>query len=481
MSIRRDAIWTALDIFLSAGLAFAFRLVIARVLAPHDFGVAAIALSVIAVLQVASDFGLTATLIQKDEARVTPKLVNTTFTASLIISVCMAAVTAFVVAPLAARFYNEPALAPLLMVLAVNLLPSAFTTVSSAMLFRARRFRAVAINKIVCAVTAVLAALVVLLIHPGPWVVVCQAVVSALIVAVGLTMTAGWSFRLALERAHLKEIFGFSSFVLANDLIIALSANSGVFIVGRLIGAGDAGLYSLAVYVTDTIRQALTSITNRVTFVHYSINKYDLSYLRQALISALVWNCRIIFPVMTALICFGPQLAVHFIGPEWSEMGAVMQWLALSAMVLAAGGNTSTLYKALGRPGVDLALLAGSIFALLIPGMILGATMGGLVGVAIATAVTRLINNVVRQVLLDRLIGNVWGAAIKAVARLLLMQIPIVAVWFVGRMIFPRATWVETFIMSLVAAMIYFVLEFPVAFPGQFKKAKFFLRKICTL
>ena len=113
-------------------MAFAFRLVVARMLSPHEFGIAAIALTVVALLQTINDFGLTAALIQKDEDKLTPDMVNSTFTASLIVSVVLAILTAFVIAPLAADFYGQPLVQPLIAVLAVCLLPSPFSTIAAA-------------------------------------------------------------------------------------------------------------------------------------------------------------------------------------------------------------------------------------------------------------------------------------------------------------------------------------------------------------
>src|SRR5687767_9086440 len=42
VSLKRDAVWTAADTFASAGLAFGFRLLVARALSPEEFGLAAV-------------------------------------------------------------------------------------------------------------------------------------------------------------------------------------------------------------------------------------------------------------------------------------------------------------------------------------------------------------------------------------------------------------------------------------------------------
>ena len=125
MSMRRDTYWSAAETIVSSGLAFLLRLVVARVLAPEDFGVAAIAVTVVTLLQTVNDFGLTAALIQRDEKDVTRDFIDTTFTASLLITFLLAAIVGFLVAPLAASAYGEPQLFPLILALSVTLLPVA--------------------------------------------------------------------------------------------------------------------------------------------------------------------------------------------------------------------------------------------------------------------------------------------------------------------------------------------------------------------
>jgi teichuronic acid exporter len=466
MSLKRNAAWTALDTFASAGLSFAFRLVVAKILSPEEFGLAALALTIVAVLQVVNDFGLTAALIQKDEAQVTPELVNTTFTASAIVSLVLAVVTAIVVAPLAAIFYHKPLVGPLVAVLAISLLPSPFTTVASALLYRRGQFRAVAVNRVASTCLSLVVAGLVLWLRPSPWVIVVQAVASSVILMLGLNFAARWPFRVALRTSHIRDVFGFSSFILFNDLAVSFSANAGVFILGRVVSMSDAGLFSLATYMTDTVRRSLMSILNRVTFVHYSKIKNDKAQTARAYISTLTWNCRVLFPVMTVFMLFGPNLMIHFLGHRWDGLGPVIRWLSLSVIIHAAGGTTSTLYKANGKPGLDMALFLATTFLLLIPGMVIGALTYGLIGVAIATAAAKLVSNIIRQVLLDRLIGRTAMRVLSTLCVLGALQLPIVLAWALGQLAWPSHGVIIDIALLSAGLAIYGALELPRAFPA---------------
>jgi len=331
------------------------------------------------------------------------------------------------------------------------------------LLYRERRYRVVAVNRVVSTLLSLVFAGALLLWQPSAWVVIGQVISQLIFSAIGLVLVVRWRFRLTLHREHLKEVFGFSAYILMNDLVVSFGTNAGVFILGRLVSAPQVGMFGLATYLTDTVRKSLMSILNRVTFVHYSSIQNDNAKLRQAYLTTLMWNCRAIFPVMVTIMLFGPSLLIHFLGQQWEPMGPVIRWLSLSVMIHASGGTNSTLYKGIGRPRLDMLLFMATTFLILIPGMIAGALIAGLTGVAVATAVTRLISIVIRQVLLDRIIGGTAGPVLRVVGYLLLLQAPIVIAWLVG-LLWPHG-WITDVALASAGLAIYGFIEIPRAFP----------------
>jgi teichuronic acid exporter len=459
MSLRKDALWTAADTFISSGLSFLMRLVVARMLSTHDFGIASMALTTIAIIQVFNDFGLTSAIMQKEKERLTPSLVNATFFASVAVSLVLFAIVSLAVAPLSARYFEEPLVAPLTIALAFGLLLSPFSSMSTALMFRERRFREVAIIRSIATLVSLSAVAVLIFIRPDPWVVVCQALVSQCVSALALYYASSWRPKFNASVKGLREIFNYSGLVFLSDLTVSLANNAGVMIVGRVLGASEVGMYSLAIYMTDTVRRAISSVLNRVMFVHYAQNKHDPAVMKAAYLRTLSWNCRVIFPFMTMFILFGPSLTVHFLGPAWTDMGAPLQWLALSVMIGAAGGTTSTLYKAIGRPGMDLCLFLATTILLLAPGIYIGASVAGLLGVAIATAAAKLLAVILRQALLERLLGFSLLDVLPLLGRSLFFQFPLVLAWAVRVVLFPQASWVIDGLLLALGLAAYAALD----------------------
>lgn len=471
MSMRRDAYWTAADTFISSGLAFVLRLVVARVLAPEEFGVAAIAITIVTILQTVNEFGLTSALIQRDEGDVTRGFIDTTFTASLIVTIVLAALTGLVAAPLAASAYGEPLLFPLILALAVTLLPSPFTTVAAAMLMRRRRFRDTAIIKVASTVAGMVAAIAVLVTDPSAWAIIAQVVASALCSAILFQIAHPYRYRLRLDRAHLRAVFGFSTFILLSNLIGAFQVNAGVFVLGLVLATSSVGQFAFAVYLTDTARKIVMSILNRVTFVHFSQNKHDADYLRERFASVVEWNCRALFPPMFVLMLFGPDWVVRFLGIEWAPIGPVVVWLSLTVVVSAAGGATSNLFKSVGRPGMDMSLSFVTTIVILLPALYVAGAAYGLTGAAIAVLVVKVIAVALRLVVLEYLMSPVLVRIVPRVLRQLALQTVFVAAWIAS--VAGASLGVPFEILSLaVASTIYLVLEAPRTFPDAWSDIK---------
>lgn len=462
MSLKRDAIWTGLDTFLSSGLAFAFRLVVAKLLAPDQFGTMAMALTVHAVLQVIGGFGLTASLVQKEQSKFNDELVRSTFTISVAVSLLLLVLTLAAVAPLAALFYESAQVGEMIAVLSFCFLLTPFSSVATALLYRERRFRELATARAVSALGGMLVAGAILSFNRSAWVVVVQIVVTAVIMTLQIFRYAGWRPNLRRDYAAMRSIFNYSGLVLLNDISVAFARSLDVAVLARALSRADVGIYSLAFFLTDTARMNLMSILNRVMFVRYSQVQNDQRQLRENYLKTMRWNCFIIFPLMMVLILFGPALIARFYGPEWSGIDTVLPLLALSVMFHAAGGTSSTLYKAVGRPGLDLVLFIGTTLVFLLPGLVIGAHFGGLVGVAAAVAGAKLLTMVVRQIVLDRLIGSTFVHVARNAAVAAAMLAPIVAIWIAGRWLWPSESLVRDLAMPALALAGYAALLLPV-------------------
>ncbi|WP_156680811.1 lipopolysaccharide biosynthesis protein [Sphingomonas profundi] len=455
-SLKRDAAWTAIDTIVSAGLAFLFRLVMARFLVPAEFGVFAMALTTFAVVQVINEFGMAATVIQRAEDKFTDAVVDTAFAASTFVSLGLFVINLAVIAPISAWVYGSERVGIVTAVIGISFLFTPTVSIARALLFRRRDYRAVTIARIVSTIASIVVASIVLVLLRNVWALAVQVVASQVFLAIAMHYVGNWRPRFRFSRGAFREMIGYSGLVFANDLFVSVARNFDVITLGRMLSQSQVGLYSLAFYITDVARQNLMSVLNRVMFTHYATIQNDPAAMRFYYVRSLFYNCLVLFPVMIAIILFGPSLTVHFLGAKWQAMGVTLQILAVSVMIHASGGTTSTVYKALGKPGLDLALFALTSVVFLLPALIAGTYHAGIMGAAIAIASNKLVATVIRQFYLNRLLGTTTHKVLRAVALALLFQVPIVLLALISRAAWPSGDWLRELLVGGVALGGYF-------------------------
>ena len=138
-SVITSLIWKFLERIGTQGVQFVVAIVLARLLAPADFGLIALVTVFIALANVFVQSGLNTALIQKKNADNLD--FSTVFYASLAIAALLYGLL-FVCAPLLADFYNgQTKLIPIIRILSVMLLLGAVNSVQEAYVARNMMFK----------------------------------------------------------------------------------------------------------------------------------------------------------------------------------------------------------------------------------------------------------------------------------------------------------------------------------------------------
>ena len=163
--------------------------ILARILTPGDFGLVSMAAAVAAFLVLFLDMGLGSAIVQ--DAALTREQVNTLFWINAALGLTLAGVMA-ALAPLVARFYGQPALAGVTMVLASTFVLSGLSVQHSALLRRQMRFSALSAIDVVSTVIGLVTVVVSGVLGAGYWALVYQQVVQQAATAGGAWLACGW-------------------------------------------------------------------------------------------------------------------------------------------------------------------------------------------------------------------------------------------------------------------------------------------------
>jgi len=313
--LYKGSIWNAISQFGSQGINFILLIILARLLAPSDFGLLAMVTVVCGFLGYFSEFGLISTLIQKkniDEVDC-----NTAFWSTIVFSVLLYGIV-FVSAPLIASFYNQPALTLITRVLFIDFLIRPFGFVHSALEIKALNYDKITIAQLISLFVSSPIAIALALLGYGIWSLVFQQITKSLLEVTVLVVSVHWRPRLIFSLGRFKELLGFGIYYTAHNVIKFFTENIDHLLVGKLLGPAALGIYTMAFRLSRYPKEKLWSVFGRMLFPAFSTFQDDLRRLRQNIMRVSLAGSLVLVPFVVILL-FGTKPVVALLGEKWSD------------------------------------------------------------------------------------------------------------------------------------------------------------------
>lgn len=338
--------WSAADVLLRQGLQFGVSVVLARLLAPEQFGAFAIIMTFTALAGVFIDSGFAAALIQRRQATATDE--STVFWFNLGVATLLA--TALGIAgPWIGEFFHLKDLAPTIWMMSASLVVSAAGGIHMTLLSKQLDF-SVQMRASVAAML-VSGALSIWLAYAG-WGVMAlaaQALASAVVTTAVLWILHRWRPSLVFSLASLRSMFGFGSFMMLSILLDTIEARASALVIGRAYSPRELGFYARA----DSTRQLPSSLIQRIAarvalpaFAHAAD---DVDRLRSGMRQGLVGLMFVNTPAMVGLAAVADPLVRALFGERWAPAAPLLQILALAGVAVPVHIVNSNAIMALGR------------------------------------------------------------------------------------------------------------------------------------
>ena len=380
-------------------LGFVSTLVLARVLVPADFGLVAIATTYISAFDAFSIFGLQDAIIRSPEYD--KSMLDTAYTLSVLRGLANTLVIAST-APIAAYFFGEPRLMPLLLVL--SLFPALEGTENIGIVeFRRnfrfeREFQLFLLPRLISVVFTIVTAL---LFH-SYWVLVLGNLVLRLVRWV-LTYAMHpyrprWSF------AAWRKLIGFSVWTWAATVADFGRDRSWMIVLGRFLDTFQVGVFMMAVEIgslplNEIVVPACRALFSGFTAARNEAGGFAYAFRRTISVIALP-----ILPASIGMSAVAAYIVDLALGPQWTSSSMVIAWIGASSplALLSIIGSTAMLVSGHVRNN----FVIGAVYAVV--GIIVcgvAALYYGLWGVAVSRAVLVAVEGVAYAAVTGRAIG----------------------------------------------------------------------------
>ncbi|MBX9033625.1 lipopolysaccharide biosynthesis protein [Gordonibacter massiliensis (ex Traore et al. 2017)] len=313
-STIKSLFWKLFEQGGAAVITLVVQIVLARILAPDEFGMLAIMLVFVNVGNVIVQSGLNTAVIQAPD--VTERDYSTAFWMSLAISVALYAVV-FLVAPLISGFYSMPAAVEPLRVLVLVLIVNSYNSIQEAIVARNFEFQKTFRATVTAGMVSGAAGIVIALVGGGIWALVVQQLLYQLCKCFVLAFQIPWKPRLVFDRSRAVVLFRFGWKLLVSGLMDQGYQSLSDLIIGKMFNSADLGFVSqgkrypqaLGVMLDGAIQPVMLSAV-----AHVQEQKDQVKRLARR---ALKTSTFLIVPSMALFAILAEPLVVLLLGEKW--------------------------------------------------------------------------------------------------------------------------------------------------------------------
>ena len=349
--------WQSLNVFLQVLLQLVYIRILAGLLTEEDFGIMAIALIVVGVVEIFAQVGIGPSVVQF--AHLDPKHISSAwwFSAGLGVAFFMGM---FIAAPEIALHYEEPTLRPVLRWISLSFVISGFSVVSRSLLIRDMNFKALT----GCALTGMVVGnlgvgLVLAWQGAGVWAYVAALLVQNVVLSIGHLVLARIPWLAGFKVARIRQLLGYGMRSTAFNLLTYAAAKVDVWLVGEKLSTGQTGIYDRAVHLMGQPITVLGKLGDSVLFSGMASIQNDDMQTRNVTLRAMHFVALLTIPLASALVLQAQGVTWLFLGDRFASAAPVVQVLFAAVVFRALTKLGDANLRALDglRAGIAIKLL----------------------------------------------------------------------------------------------------------------------------
>jgi O-antigen/teichoic acid export membrane protein len=422
---RAALFWTYLRSFIYTIVVVPSSVILARLLSPSDFGIAAAATFFGQLAARLSAAGMGVALIRVKSLR--DEHISVVFLVTIVLNV-VAFATLVLAAPVIGTFYRSPDVARVMPLVALNFVVAGVSTVPRALLSRDLRYKELSACGTIDMLVALSLACLLAWLGYGYWSLIVGELVGASANGLVTWHWAKWRPRVRFSRTAFRELFSFGLGSYAKRLLDHAAQNVDNLVVGRVLGISALGFYDKGFAVGQKLYNRMTVIGPGVSFRIFSIIQDEPERFRRGYRKVVLSTTLIGYPVFAGLAAVAHPLFLVAFGEKWLPSVLPFQILCTAFMLKLTNTYAGSASQARGwiwsqvwREGVNVACIVIGAYLL---------SPWGIVGAAVAVLASTILLWAMMQHLLRSATHFGWRDILEPQIPALLCSVGILVVSF---------------------------------------------------
>ena len=428
MNVFSNFIWRFAERCGAQLVSFIVSIVLARILAPEDYGTIALVTVFTAILQVFVDSGLGTALIQKKDADDLDfsSVFYFNFAVCLILYSGM-----FVAAPYIAIFYDDATLTPVIRVLSLTIVISGVKGIQQAYVSRNMLFKRFFFSTIGGTIFSAFLGIGMAYAGFGVWALVAQQLSNTTIDTLILWITVKWRPQKEFSWKRLKKLLSFGWKMLVSSLLDTGYNNFRNLIIGKMYSSTDLAYYNQGDKFPNVIVNNINTSIDSVLLPTMANAQDDSTRIKEMTRRAIKTSTYLMAPLMMGLAFCAEPIIRLVLTEKWLPCVPYLRVFCITYMFYPIHTANLNAIKAMGRSDMflrlEIAKKVVGIFLLIL-------TMNfGVMAMAYSLLVGSVLNQIINSWPNRKLLLYGYTEQIKDILPSILLAVGMgVCVYFVG-------------------------------------------------
>ena len=369
---------------------FVISIILARILAPDDYGAIAMVMVFITIANIFVVNGFGSSLIQGKNVD------NVDFSSVFYFNIAFSVflyLILFFTAPLIASFYGMDVLCPVLRILGIRLIVAGVNSVQQAYVSRNMLFKKFFWSTLAGTVLSGIIGVIMAKMGMGIWALVAQYLVNTTTDTIVLWFTVKWRPQLVFSLKKLKKLFSYGWKLLCSGLLYQGSNEIANLIIGKKYTSADLAYYTRGNQIPSLIVNNVNTSISSVLFPALSKKQSDKDAVRSMTRRSIQVTSYIMLPLLLGVFATADQIVNCLLTEKWAFTVPYLRLYCLFYMIQPVQTANLEAIKAIGRSDVSLKIeiIKRSIYLLIL----IACVPFGVLAIAIGNVVSSYIRSVI--------------------------------------------------------------------------------------
>ena len=430
-------------------VSFVVSIVLARILAPEDYGTIALVTVFTAILQVFVDSGLGTALIQKKDADDLDfsSVFYFNFSMCLVLYAVM-----FIVAPYIEIFYEDMTLTSVIRVLSLTSVISGVKGIQQAYVSRNMLFKRFFFSTIGGTIFSAFLGIGLAFSGCGVWALVAQQLSNTMIDTLILWITVKWKPKKEFSWKRLRTLFSYGWKLLVSSLLDTVYNNLRNLIIGKMYSSADLAYYNQGDKFPKIIVTNINTSIDSVLLPTMSNEQDDRNRIKSMTRRAIKTSIYVMAPLMMGLAFCAESIVELVLTDKWLPCVPFLRLFCITYMFWPVHTANLNAIKAMGRSDCFLKIeIVKKIVGLF---FLLSSMWFGVMAIAYSLLLSSILSQIINAWPNRQLLGYGYLEQVRDFAPGILLAIGMgICVYFIGFL--PLPTIVTLLIQIIIGAVIY--------------------------